>query len=249
MPEVPVLDAVVLDREGPQDRLLVLLHGYGEPTEPLTDRLPLIDPDGRYKVVVPSAPFERGGLAIWHRALTTAPEEAAVQFHLSLTAIDRLLGEVEDDLGLAASEAVVGGFSQGGGLSMGLLMSAGIVNRPAAGFGVCSFPPAFDGFRADRNAITGARFWLTSSRNDRFAPIESSRGAAAMLRDLGVTLSYVETDGEHVMTNEAAEGIGRWLDLLDAAERGSGAVPYDVELLDGVSGRVEFYDERWEFVD
>ncbi len=39
---------------GPQDRLLVLCHGYGLPVSDLTDRLGLLDPDGRFLVVTPA---------------------------------------------------------------------------------------------------------------------------------------------------------------------------------------------------
>ena len=47
-PEVPRLGYRVLERRGPQDRLLVLCHGYGLPVSDLTDRLELLDPDGRW---------------------------------------------------------------------------------------------------------------------------------------------------------------------------------------------------------
>lgn len=242
MPDVPTLRWAVLDRRGPQHRLLVLLHGYGEPAEQLTDRLGLLDPDGTYVAVVPDAPFEHKGNAIWHRALT-APEEAATQYLASLAAIDALLGGLERDLGLPASEAVVGGFSQGGGMALGLLLSADVTHRPAGAFGVCSFAPVVPGLRVDRRAAAGRPFFLSSARADRFASIEASRSGAALLRDTGLALTYVESDGPHEMTDEAASAIGRWLRALDRGER-----PRDAALLAGVSGRGSFYDDLWHLV-
>ena len=54
-PDLPLSSTVLQPDAGA--RCLVLLHGYGEPSADLTDRLPLIDPDGRYVVVVPTAPL------------------------------------------------------------------------------------------------------------------------------------------------------------------------------------------------
>lgn len=211
------LSYAVVPREGPQSRLLVLLHGYGEPATDLTDRLHLIDPDGRFRVVVPDAPFERRGQAIWHRAMS-ARDEAEAQYLASLAAVDALLGEVGPRLGLPTSDAVVGGFSQGGGLAVGLLLGADIEHRPAAAFGVCSFPPTVRGFRVDRAAAGGRPYFLSSAREDRFAPIEVSRAGASLLRNAGLDLTYLESDGAHEMTDDAAAQIGACLGALDRGE-------------------------------
>ena len=234
----PVLSSVTLRRSGPQARLLVLLHGYGEPAEQLTDRLDLIDPDGHYLVVVPNAPFERRGLAIWHRAMT-ARDESEVQFVASMAALDAHLGELQRTTGLPATEAVVGGFSQGGGMALGVLMGQGVVHRPAAGFGVCSFPPSVRGFRVDP-AVAGRPYFLSTARQDRFAPIESCRMGAAALVAQGMDLTYVESEGEHVMTDEAAAQVGTWLASLD----GGPPLP-TADLLAGIDGSTGGFADVW----
>lgn len=242
MVEPPVLSSTVLQREGPQDRLLVLLHGYGEPIEQLSSRVDLLDPAGRFKVVLPHAPFERGGRAIWHRALT-ARAEAEAQYVLSLAAVDHHLGELEERLGLPAADAVVGGFSQGGGLALGLVLSADVHHVPAAAFGVCSFPPVVQGFRVDPAACAGRAYFLSSARRDHFAGIEMSRAGAALLRDVGLDLTYVEADGGHEMTDEAAQQIGAWLEALGRGERG--AIP---DLLADVAGLDGHFAGLWDLV-
>ena len=242
MADPPILTRRILDRPGPASRLLVLLHGYGEPASDLTDRLDLLDPDGRFLVVVPDAPFERNGRAIWFRAMS-ARDEAEVQYVASIAAIDALLGEVEAATGLPAADAFVGGFSQGGGLGIGMLLAADIAHRPAAAFGVCSFPPSVRGFRVDPAAAAGRPAFMSSAHRDRFAPIESSRSGAASLRDVGLDLTYVESTGAHVMTDEAAAQIGTWLAALDRGERPSAA-----ELLEGIDGRGGYFDGLWELV-
>ncbi|MFN8051412.1 MAG: hypothetical protein U0Q22_08255 [Acidimicrobiales bacterium] len=232
------LSHLVLDRPGEQARLLVLVHGYGEPAADLTERLGLIDPDARFRVVVPDAPFEWRGKAIWHRAMH-AREEAEQQYLASVEALDELLGELEREVGLAAADAVVGGFSQGGGLALGLLLSADVRNRPAAGFGVCSFPPMVRGFRVDLAAAAGRPYFLSSARRDSFASIELSRAGGALLRESGLDLTYVESEGEHEMTDTAARQIGEWLAHL--GEPAGTTAPGD-DLLDGVDGRAAYGD-------
>lgn len=242
MVETPVLSSTVLDRDGAQDRLLVLLHGYGEPIEQLSSRVDLLDPSGAFKVVLPHAPFERRGRAIWHRALS-ARAEAEAQYVESLRAIDHHLGDLEQRLGLAAADAVVGGFSQGGGLALGLVVSADARHAPAAAFGVCSFPPVVQGFRVDPQACAGRPYFLSSARQDHFAGIEMSRAGAALLRDVGLDLTYVESDGGHEMTDLAAAQIGAWI-----ASLGEAGHPDDAHLLDGIAGLDGHFAGLWELV-
>lgn len=238
------LETSVVRHGGPDSRLLVLLHGYGEPATALSDRLALLDPDRRWTVAVPEGPFERRGRAIWHRGVLTSPDEAAAQFRQSVVSLDALLGDLQRTTGLEAREAVVGGFSQGGGLGLALLLAADIEHRPAAGFGICSFPPAIAGFRFDRRAATGRPYFLSSARRDHFAPIESSRAGAALLRSTGLDLTYVETDDAHELTDASAASVGSWLDALADGR----PVPPTPDLLDGVSPTSARYDELWEHV-
>jgi len=216
----------------------VLLHGYGEPVADLTRRLPLFDPGARFLAVAPDAPFERRGRTIWHRALTS-PDEAAEQYVRSLSALDAHLGELEQSTGLAAADAVVGGFSQGGGMALGLLLGADVQHRPSAGFGVCSFPPSIAGFRVDLAAAAGRPYFLSSAHQDHFAPIEMSRTGAALLRDAGLDLTYTESDGGHEMTDEVARQVGDWL-------AGAPDAPAGHSLLDGVDARATYFDGLWE---
>ncbi len=240
--EAPVLSVDVPRRHGSQSRLLLLLHGYGEPVADLADRIDLIDPDGRFLAVYPEAPFERSGRQIWHRAMT-APDEAEVQFLTSMAALDRCLADLEQRFGLPASEAILGGFSQGGGVALGMLLGADVEQRPAAAFGVCSFAPVVQGFRVDRSAIAGRPYFLSSARRDRFAAIEQSRAGAALIQDAGIDLTYVESDGEHEMTDAAARQINRW--LVDV-EAGVPAAPSP--LLEGAGADASAWSRTWTFV-
>jgi phospholipase/carboxylesterase len=212
------LEWSVVPRDGEPTRLMVLLHGYGEGTEDLAGRVDLIDPDGTSCVVMPLAPFRRRDRLNWHAPMASGIE-AEEQLMASVAALDALLGELESELGLPADDALVGGFSQGGGLAYALLLGAEVRHRPAAGFGVCSFPPMVQGFAVDRAAASGRPCFLSSARQDHFAPIEMSRACAVVLRESGLDLTYVESDGGHEMTDEAATLIGRWVRSVDGGPR------------------------------
>lgn len=234
----------VVPRDVRPRRLMVLLHGYAQPTAELADRVGQIDPDGTCCVVVPEAPFRSRGRAVWHAPMASGDDDrdraAEGQLMASTVALDALLGRLECELGYPADEALVGGFSQGGGVAITQLLWADTTHRPAAAFGVCSFPPMVRGFAVDRAATAGWPCFLASARRDRFAPIEMSRSCAVMLRDVGLGLTYVETDGEHEMTDGAADLIGRWVRSLD----GDDPVPSD-PVLDAVAGSHPGYDGLW----
>jgi predicted esterase len=235
------LNARIVPGVGAGGRLLVLLHGYGLPVADLTDRIDLLDPERRCTVLAPVAPFERKGSAIWHRALSTSVELAARQYRESLDLLDELLGWAESVTGLPASEAIVGGFSQGGGLGFGLLLVAGIEHRPAAAFGICSFPPAFSGFAVDSSAAAGRPCFLASAHEDHFAPIEGSRAGASALRGAGLELTYVEMDAGHEMTDVAAGLAGRWIARVAAGRPVDG---FD-DVLTEVGTGPGFYEGLW----
>lgn len=238
----------LLDRGDAGERLLVLVHGYGLPSSELTDRADLFDPHRRCTVAVPQAPFEHRGLRIWHRAMYTAMDVAMQQYLVSVRLLDDLLGELETETGLSAQEAVIGGFSQGGGISLSLLFADGVENRPAAAFGICSFPPGFEGFVVETGAGAGRPAFLASAHKDRFAPIEASRAGAAAFAELGLDLTYTEADTEHVMTDEAALQVGTWLTTVMDGSPDSEALTRTRSALAGVDG-IGFFGGRWSYSD
>lgn len=218
---VPIeLDYDIIERDGPQDHLLLLIHGYGETPAPLVERLPLIDPTGRYLAVTPHAPFDKDGHPLWHRSLAKGTPAAQEQFAVSVVAIDHLLDVLEARTGLARAEAIVGGFSQGGGISVGLLRSPATVTPPAAVYGICTFVSAVPEHAQGRAPVTARPVLITGAAEDRFAPVEFARQSAQSLADDGYAVTFVEVPGEHTVTDASAAHVGTWL-----AQISTGQVP------------------------
>ena len=230
----------VVDRGASPERLLVLVHGYGLPVAALTDRLNLLDPDRAFLVVTPHGPYRHRDQVIWHKPARSTG--AAEQYLGSLAALDRLLGTLEETTGLPAAEAVVGGFSQGGGLGVSLLFHANVVHRPAAAFGIYSFPAGVPGFPVDRTAAAGRPAFLSGAHRDRFGTIETYRGGAALIASTGVDLTYVEDDADHEMSDLAASEVGAWLAQVRSGVAGSGT---GRALYDGTPPPAP-YDGLWE---
>jgi phospholipase/carboxylesterase len=221
----PRLDYELATRSGAQDRLLVLLHGYGEPASSLLDRVDQLDPQARFLAVAPTAPFDKDGRPVWHRAMGGDSELAMTQLLQSLAAIDRFVDQIAAETGLERERAVVGGFSQGGGLAYALLLAASAAPPPAAAFGICSFPPPIPDYGIDPARVVGHPVFLTGALRDRFAPIDMSREAAVVLADLGLAVSYHETDSEHVLTDEAWLLAAQWLDEVCEGRPPTTALP------------------------
>jgi predicted esterase len=223
-PATLALEYDIVERDGAQDRLLLLIHGYGESPAPLVDRLSMIDPDADHLVIVPHGPFDKEGHPVWHRGLFKGTPEPREQFATSVRSLDALLDTVQDRTGLPRSEAVIGGFSQGGGISLGLLQSPGVV-PPAAVYGICTFVPyAGAQFPRDPVPVAGRPILLTGASEDRFAPVEVAADGARSLAEEGFAVTYFEVPGEHVVTDAAARHVGEWLAALHRGE-----VPRNVE--------------------
>ena len=235
-----MLDHELIAREGPQDRLLLLVHGYGEPAAPMTDRLDLIDPDGRFVAVVPRAPFSHKGADIWHRALMGSTPEASDQYLHSLD----LLGDLVDGLcaseGFDPAETVYGGFSQGAGLAVGLTVEDADRPPPAGCLAFCGFVPPIPQLPVRRDRLRGTPLLLLSATEDEFVPLEASRSSAALLRDLGLEVSFAELETGHTVTDESAKLAGAWLGGQPVGR------PIDDLTAEGFG---DWIDELWTIVD
>src|SRR2546421_5579543 len=121
-------------RGSESDRLLLLLHGYGADERDLGGLLSYLDPEGHFAAVLPRGPLAAPPGFSWYD-MATEPGEG---FAEALAAVDDLLDAASAEQGLAREEAVVGGFSQGGGLALALALGPSERPRPA---GVLAMSP------------------------------------------------------------------------------------------------------------
>ena len=102
------------------DRLLVLLHGYGADERDLGGLLSYLDPEGHFVVVLPRGPVAAPPGFSWFDLTSGDPDAAVAGLRRRAPRpIDDLIDAACAEHGMAREQAVVGGFSQGGGLALG----------------------------------------------------------------------------------------------------------------------------------
>ena len=201
-----MLDYDVVAAGEPADgTVLVLLHGRGADggdLRPLASQFPR-----SWTTVLPNAPHPAGpwgygpGYA-WYRYLGgNVPEPES--FRRSLSELDTLLAALPEAVGFAPARVVLGGFSQGGTVSMAYLLT-----RP----GRVSHALNFSGFLADHPDVqvhpataSGVHVFWGHGFSDANIPFSFAESGRAVLEGAGAVLEARDYP------------IGHWIDPLEVA--------------------------------
>jgi thioredoxin 1 len=218
-------------------RLLLLVHGYAADEQDLGGLLPYLDPDGVFAAVMPRAPFPVPGTPgfMWYD-MAGAGDEVGEQFAAALDELDALVDEQCAQLGFDRSEAIFGGFSQGGGLALAL----GLFSKPDGGSrvhpaGVLAMSPATMTGPIDDGA-RDVRVLVQHGTDDPLIPVQRSRDLARDLRTFGIPTVYREYPMEHQVALEGLRDARAWLTEVLAGERPDEPVPDDpIELVPPVT--------------
>lgn len=199
--------------EGAEDGALtiVLLHGRGSDE---ADLMGLRDGLPRGAVLVaPRAPFEgaRWGYGsgwAWYRFLGGAKPEPD-SFEESQRALEELLGSLPSLLPVEPGPVVLGGFSQGGTMSL-----AYALRHPGAVPMVINF----SGFLADHPSVAatpgtvdGTRFFWGHGRGDPAIPFERAGVGRAALSAAGAALEARDYDMGHWISPDELADAASWI--------------------------------------
>jgi thioredoxin 1 len=217
-------------------RLLLLVHGYGADEVDLGGLLPYLDPDGAFAAVMPRAPLAAPGTPgyMWYDLMGEDPDAAEKQFDAALAELDELVDEQCAQLGFDRSNAVFGGFSQGGGLALalGLFASEPPRTHPAAVLAlspVSTTGPIDDGARS-------VPVMVQHGSEDPLIPVQRSRDLARELRELAIPTVYREYPIGHQVALESLRDARAWLERVMAGEQPDEPVPEDpIELVPAVT--------------
>lgn len=192
--------------------VLVLLHGRG------ADRTDLFalrrHMPAAWAVVAPdaphaAAPWGYGPGRAWYRYLgRNVPEPAS--YDASLAAMETLLNSLPKVLGVRPGVITLGGFSQGGAVSMGYALShTGRVRNVLN----------FSGFLADHPAVNatpenvrGTRFFWGHGRNDPAIPFDLAVEGRELLRRAGADLEARDYEMGHGISPEELEDAVTWIE-------------------------------------
>ena len=217
-------------------RLLLLVHGYAADEQDLGGLLPYLDPDGVFAAVMPRAPLAAPGTPgdMWYDM--AGGGDVAGQFAAALDELDALVDEQCAQLGFDRSEAIFGGFSQGGGLALALGLFTPADGRPRVRpAGVLAMSPAAMTGPVDEGA-RDVPVLVQHGRDDPLIPVQRSRDLARDLRGFGIPTRYREYPMEHQVALEGLRDAREWLSEVLAGERPDEPVPDDpVELVPSVT--------------
>lgn len=195
-------------------RVLILMHGRGADAgdlAPLRRRIPdsvsLVLPRAPF----PAAPWGYGPGRAWYRYEgEDRPEEAS--FRASQDELDALLDDLPDRLGYAPGPVVVGGFSQGGTMSLGYAL-----RRPGTVLGVMNFSgflPSHADVEVTPETVDQTRFFWGHGTRDAAIPHALAVRGRDRLREAGADLEARDYRMGHGIAAEELEDAMTWLNRV-----------------------------------
>ena len=195
---------VVEASEESDGTLLVLLHGRGadrSDMRPLASQFPRTWTTVVADAPHAAAPWGYGPGYAWYRYLGgTRPEPES--FTGSLAALDALLDALPAELGFAPRVLVLGGFSQGGTLSLGHALTR---RRATHTLNFSGFLPAHPEVHVTPATARGLRIFWGHGFSDPNIPFAFAREGQEALRAGGAVLEARDYP------------IGHWIDPLEVA--------------------------------
>jgi len=189
--------------------LVLMLHGFGANMYDLANLAPAIDPDG-YVYAFPNAPYRLMGMggASWSGDRPGAVEPDGPQLTVE-ERLEAVTSEVIERTGTTTGNAVLGGFSQGAGLTLrhGLL-------RPETFRGLIVLSGFFrdaDAVRPNLPADRTQPIFLVHGRQDPVVDIEHGRENKRFLEENGYAPEYHEYDMPHAVSPEVIANLQPWL--------------------------------------
>lgn len=191
--------------------VVILLHGRGADRTDLFSMRRFFPP--AWAVIAPDAPFPAapwgyGPGRAWYRYMGRNMPEAA-SFSSSLAAVDRLLESLPDALGVAPGRIALGGFSQGGTVSLGYALS-----HPDRVLRILNF----SGFLADHPAVNAtpdtvrnAHIFWGHGTQDPAIPFELAVEGREVLRRAGAQLDARDYDIGHSISQDELHDAVAWL--------------------------------------
>ena len=199
----------------PQPWLLVLLHGVGSNEQDLYSLCAQL-PE-RYYVLSLRAPYRMGpGAFAWFdysiepggaRSIDEAQEAA------SRALLAQTLAAASEQLGIPPERTVVAGFSQGGAMALGLLLTQpGLMRAAIVWHGRLMDQPL--AALAPADAFRGRALWVSHGTHDGVIPLAHAQAIAHHVAPLPLAFTYREFPSEHEIRPSELAATLTWLEAL-----------------------------------
>jgi predicted esterase len=201
-----------IEREG-ASRLLFLLHGWSAEQHHLAAYVPLVDPAERFTAISPRGldNLPEGDGASWYDRGPDGPVRDS--FIRALDAVEELIETETRAAGIPRERCVIGGFSQGGFLSLALV---GRANAPryAGVWAMCCGLPDVDGVPLDLAAGVHTPALVQYGERDAIITPERAAAVASALRKWGWDVTDRGYDMAHSQCIEMMIDAREWLGRL-----------------------------------
>jgi phospholipase/carboxylesterase len=191
--------------------LVVMLHGFGANMYDLANLSPAIDDSG-YVYAFPNAPYALEGMGgsgfSWMLGRPGVVEPAVPGASVD-EMLEAFTAEVKEATGARDGNIVLGGFSQGAGLTL----SHGLL-RPETFRGLMVLSGFFRSAEEVRPKLPVKRkqpIFLVHGRQDPLIAIEQAHETKAFLEAEGYAVEYHEYDMPHSVTPDVVRDLQPWL--------------------------------------
>lgn len=204
-----------IDRDG-ADRLLFLFHGYSAEQHHLAAYVPLVDPDERFSAICPRALHDlpEGDGASWWTRAANGPDPVSVR--AAVDAVDALIEAETVARSIPRHRCVIGGFSQGGMLSLALATRIG-APRYAGVWAMCCAAPEVDGLATDPAAAAGTPLLWHYGTEDPIISVARAEATADRFDAAGWQVTRRPYAMGHTQRIEMMADARRWLAELDSS--------------------------------
>lgn len=202
--------------------LLVLMHGVGSHEEDLFGLAPHVP--AQFHVISLRAPYVMGpGAYGWFEfsfnrvgdRIINEPQEAA-----SRATVAKTVASAAQQLGISPERVVVGGFSQGGIMSLSLLLTQPALLKGAMVMHSRLLTQVMP-LVAAPEALKGKQLWVSHGTHDQVIPLASAHAIRELVETLPIELSYSEYPSAHeLIQQELVDAMG-WLQQLATSADGT----------------------------
>jgi phospholipase/carboxylesterase len=191
----------------------VLLHGRGSDEHDLMGLAPGLPPDTMLvapRAPFPGAPWGYGSGWAWYQFIgRNRPEPES--FNASQQALREFLAELPGQLPVQPGPLVLGGFSQGGTMSLGYALSnPGAVPRVLNFSGFLADHPSV---RATPETVRGTRFFWGHGMYDPSIPYSLASAGRALLNAAGADLATWDGPIGHGIAPEELAAAVQWIEM------------------------------------
>ncbi|MDQ4145745.1 MAG: phospholipase [Actinomycetota bacterium] len=189
---------------------LILFHGRGADENDLWPLLDMLDHDRRLVGATPRGPLALPpGGAHWYQVKRVGYPDPAT-FWPTFDRAGAWLDAYLSSVGIAPSNAVLGGFSQGAVMTYALGLGPGRP-RPAGLLALSGFMPRVDDFDLDLNGLEGYPVAIGHGTLDPVIGVEWGRDARERLAGAGAAVAYRESPIPHTIDPEWMDECREWL--------------------------------------